>query len=146
MPRKHRPELVVTWTNLTVACPVCNTNKGSYYEPDAPLLNPYTDAVEECVTFRGPAVCAVPGSDLGSRTVRKLQLRRVGLLQERAKCIERVHDLIDSWTRAAGPDKQLLEDEIRQHAAPHNEHSACVEAYNRTWGIDPVDAIAEAHA
>lgn len=36
-----RPDLYVEWSNLTLACEVCNrVNKRDYYNPNIPLVNP----------------------------------------------------------------------------------------------------------
>src|SRR5260370_28142579 len=29
--KSARPDLIVDWSNLTIACPVCNHSKGDYY-------------------------------------------------------------------------------------------------------------------
>ena len=43
-----RPDLYVEWSNLTLACEVCNrVNKRDYYNPNIPLVNPYEDNPNE---------------------------------------------------------------------------------------------------
>lgn len=73
-PRAHRPELVVQWENLTLACPKCNGYKGDYFSETEPLLNPYVDDLEEHLSFLGATVTYRPGSAIGQRTVLKLRL------------------------------------------------------------------------
>src|SRR4051794_10172740 len=41
IPKSVSPTLVVHWTNLTLACPACNSAKGTYFSQTAALLNPY---------------------------------------------------------------------------------------------------------
>lgn len=47
-----RPDLYVEWSNLTLACEVCNrVNKRDYYNPNAPLVNPYEDDPKDFLFF-----------------------------------------------------------------------------------------------
>ena len=53
LPKSKCPNLVCAWTNLTIACQVCNTKKGDYYDPECRLLDPHVDDVETMVVFVG---------------------------------------------------------------------------------------------
>lgn len=55
--------------------------------------------------FAGPAITSLPGDDLGKRTVAKLRLMREALILERAKRIQALADMIDTWSRALDPDE-----------------------------------------
>jgi hypothetical protein len=68
-PRSIHPDLVVTWTNLTIACPMCNQTKRDYDSDEEPLLNPYEQDPGEHLLFVGPIVLQRPGSDLGHRSI-----------------------------------------------------------------------------
>src|SRR5262249_38602901 len=87
-PKSARPDLVVNWESLTCACPPCNTSKSTYYEPTAPLIHPYDDDPGAALEFRGPAVFASLGNDMGARTVARLKLMRPALLLERTKRLQ----------------------------------------------------------
>ena len=78
LPKSRHPHSVCAWENLTIACPRCNTNKGDYDAPECPLLDPYTDDVEEAVAFGGPL--ALPrGGDRSRATITRLRLNRMDL-------------------------------------------------------------------
>lgn len=129
LPKAHRPDLVVSWTNLTLACPVCNIEKLDYYDPNAPLLDPYLDVVADHVIFRGPAIASVLGSEVGGRTIKRLKLMRPALFAERMKRIESLHELLEKWATAAGSDKDLFADVVRQFCSADREFSECLRQY-----------------
>lgn len=83
LPKSELAELMVSWDDFTLGCPLCDTNQGPHYSEDAPLLQPYVDDPIEHLVFRGPAIFAHPGSDKGRRTVNRLRLSRAGLLTSR---------------------------------------------------------------
>lgn len=115
-PKSQRPDLVVDWHNLTLACPSCNSAKGAYYSASAPLLNPYVDDPERHLIFAGPAVTGRPGDNLGAITVAKLKLMRAALVVERSKRIQNLADLIDRWFRAPDDDSRLVFEEVVRDA------------------------------
>ena len=101
LPKRKHPELVCTWENLTIACPVCNTNKGDYDTPECSLLDPYVDNVEEEVAFFGPL--ALPRGGARARaTITRLDLNRMDLLFARGEAIvslDRLLDLVDRFSK-----------------------------------------------
>src|SRR4029079_15736835 len=46
-PKNGRPDLTYEWTNLTLACDVCNTSKGVVQG----LVDPYADALQQFFSF-----------------------------------------------------------------------------------------------
>lgn len=101
LPKSIYPDLVCTWDNLTIACPRCNTNKGDYDSVNCPLLDPYTDEVEDDLAFGGPL--ALPRGGPRSRaTVARLGLNRMELLYGRAQVLEKLDLLLDLVERAEG--------------------------------------------
>jgi hypothetical protein len=137
LPKSRRPELVVEWHNLTLGCTVCNTNKGDYYEPDAPLLQPYTDNPLEHLVFHGFAIYAVLGSDTGIRTIENLKLMRSPLMLERMKRIQSFHWLLDRWQRAEGADHELFAGIIRDQLADDQEFVQTLRSYAAAMGFSP---------
>ncbi len=138
LPKSTRPDLVVHWPNLTLACPNCNTFKRDYYSVTAPLLNPYQDDPEEHLDFLGPLILGRPGDDLGERTVAKLRLATRGeLLIERSKRIQSLAALIDKWTRAEDPDvKSIFAEEIGDALADDAEFVGTLRAYAKYKGFN----------
>lgn len=107
LPKSKFPELVCTWTNLTIACPKCNTNKGDFDNSICPLLDPYVDDVEHEVAFGGPL--ALPrGGPRASATINLLDLNRMELLYSRGQTLTNINRLLDMIDRAAG-QSELIE-------------------------------------
>jgi uncharacterized protein (TIGR02646 family) len=94
LPKKHHPALVCEWSNLTLGCPRCNTSKGQYDDPECPLLDPYSDDVENDLAFGGPL--ALPRGGARARTtINTLELNRLDLLHSRSESLRRLDDLLD---------------------------------------------------
>lgn len=130
-PRAHRPELVVYWENLTLACPRCNGYKGDYFSQTESLLNPYADNLDGHLAFLGATVTYRPGSDVGQRTVLRLRLYRADLMLARSRRLEQVAQLVHQWATADGPLADTLAEIIREEAAPDAEYAATVRGYLR---------------
>lgn len=145
LPKSRRPDLVVDWTNLTVACPVCNSNKGDYYSGSAPLLNPYAHEPTAHIQLRGPLALPHVGDELGRRTVEKLKLSRAELILERAKRIEALHDRIERWSGASDPDeKSIFAETIEEMISDEAEFATTLRQYAVDQGFpvtppDPCD-------
>lgn len=139
LPKHHRPDLVVEWQNLTLACAVCNQNKSDYYDATAPLLNPYKDEPSKHLSWHGPLVVGEPGSGPGRRTVDKLRLSRPELLIERARRIQQLHRLIEAWRTAEGGDRDVMQDVISDEIADDREFAQALRAYVSRFDF-PVEA------
>lgn len=134
-PKKHFPLLVVEWTNLTIACDRCNTNKDDYWDPATPLVDPYADPVEDLLQFNGPMVFAEFGSG-AYLTVQRLKLNRVELMTRRADALEEIERLLAlRGAQPPGGIRALLEDEIRVRTQPTAEFSAVASAFLRFRGV-----------
>ena len=104
LPKRKNPTLVCDWNNLTIACPRCNNGKSDYDELACPLLDPYSDDVEEMVVFVGPMAWG-RGGPRSRATIRVLKLNRPPMLHDRTEALERLAGLLDSVQNAAGqPD------------------------------------------
>ena len=57
-PVSRRPDLFVSWNNLTFVCTECNRQKLDYYSEAEPLVNPYIDQPSDHLIFFGPMVFA----------------------------------------------------------------------------------------
>ncbi len=100
LPKIRCEELVCDWQNLTIACPRCNTNKGDYYDPDCPLLDPYVDNVEEEIAFSGPA--ARPrGGTRAKRTIDVIDLNRFELFNARKDVLDLILSTLEVLGHAA---------------------------------------------
>jgi 5-methylcytosine-specific restriction endonuclease McrA len=134
LPKTRMPEQVYSWQNLTRACEVCNTKKGNYHNPIAPLLHPYDDDPSEHLDFHGPIVSWRLGSIAGERTVKRLDLSRPALVVERARRIQQLHDEISRWYGSDGEDRELLSLVIDRHLSDDSEFVASLRAHAHRLG------------
>ena len=80
------------WSNLTLACDQCNTNKGTHFGNHEDFVDPYAVEPSDHLHFAGASVFGRPGSHAGLTTESTLQLNRVELLErrsERLNCVNR---------------------------------------------------------
>lgn len=130
LPKIRRPDLFVSWRNLTLACKICNTKKGDYYDALLPLLNPFEDEPSEHLRFHGPMVLHISGSDRGEVTILRLDLGRTNLIERRKERIAALKRLIDRWAAAApGPARDYLLEAIHIELAAENEFAAALRAF-----------------
>jgi hypothetical protein len=85
--KKVKPDFTYEWDNLTLACDICNTNKGKREG----LIDPYTDKIDTYLRFRGPMLNALPGSEVGRATVVLLDLNRPPLMEMRREKIDELN-------------------------------------------------------
>lgn len=114
LPRQSRPELVVHWGNLTLACSRCNGSKKAYYNEDLPLLNPYSDDPSEHLTYLGDLVFVRNASERGYLTLLQLKLDRADLNAARKRRLDYLNALLTSWRRASEHLRPGLEELIRE--------------------------------
>ena len=135
--RDARPDLYVEWTNLTLACEVCNrTNKSNYYYPEDPLLNPVEDDPNDYLISWGPFIYPALGKRKGEVTTNVLQLNRPDLYERRKERIERLLPLLDKWKSETNETyKRLLYDQICQEADASAEYSFTVKSYLNLVGF-----------
>jgi uncharacterized protein (TIGR02646 family) len=104
VPKSLKPELTFNWDNLTLACGVCNTNKGAH----ADVINPYAHDPLDHFQFLGPMVVPLNSSSLAKRSAFVLRLNRLDLIERRSAALESIGDRIylmseitDDETRSA---------------------------------------------
>ena len=127
LPKRKYPELVCAWTTLTVACQVCNTNKGDYDDPACRLLDPHVNDTEKLAVFAGSFALAACGSR-ADKTIERLKLNRPDLLlarEEDLKSLDRVLDLLERCADMRDVVDQLWCDVERLTAAEGQFASAC---------------------
>lgn len=137
-PKSSFPALTLEWSNLTWVCPPCNREKRDYWQEDLQLLDPTREDPEGHLVFHGALPCARNGSERGKFTIRKLKLRRTGLMEARMAAITALDNLLDSWHQLDGPRQEVIADEICSmidHSVPH---SAVLRAFAAGQGF-PVD-------
>lgn len=128
VPKSVRTNLVCEWTNLTLACPTCNTKKGDYYDDGCPLLNPYEDDPDDHLRWVGPMVFAVT-PDRGRVTRSRLALNRSELLFQRGQRIDRARELLELIADSAPAVGRALGEDLRSMQLADAEYSAAVRAF-----------------
>jgi uncharacterized protein (TIGR02646 family) len=128
-PRDEDPALSFQWQNLTVACDVCNTNKGAVAA--GTIVDPYTDDPNEFFRFAGSMVLAIIGIDKADATTRMLKLNRPALLENRATRLQNIGNQLNNILKTVNQDHKriLMQDFIANELADVAEYSAIVRSY-----------------
>jgi hypothetical protein len=70
------------------------------------------------------------GDQLGFRTVERIRLHRMELVERRKERIERFQALVEQWNALPdGQTKELAKQKILEEAGAHHEYAAIVRAY-----------------
>jgi len=81
VPKKKDADLYFDWSNLTLACDICNTNKSTHSE----VIDPYTQDPHEHFTFLGPSIWGKNGNPSAIFTEKQLHLNRINLIERRTE-------------------------------------------------------------
>ena len=129
--KNARPDLYVEWNNLTLACEQCNrAGKGTYYDPNLPIVNPYTDTPDDYLKDFGPLIMPLTGNDRGIATERVVKLNRSSLVERRIEKIKSIETLLQRWAKETNPTlKVLLESELHDEYLNEKEYSSTVKSF-----------------
>lgn len=120
-PKKPNPHLWFEWTNLTLACDICNTNKGE----SEGLLDPYEADPELAFHFIGTTVWAKPGNEIAKYTLTTIDLNRKELLEKRQERVERLMYLLEILSRTErAPLAAILAEDFKKELADDQEYAA----------------------
>lgn len=136
-PKVSDDSLRFQWTNLTLACDVCNTNKGAQIG----VIDPYLLDPDHELYFIGPLVLPKILSTTGAITEKLLKLNRMPLVERRTERIQGLLTLLQLYVNTTDPNlRPVLRADIEGAAiAPETEHSAIASAFVRTQ-LDLIDA------
>jgi uncharacterized protein (TIGR02646 family) len=127
LPKSRFPEMVLTWTNLTLACSRCNSSKGSKYDAESEFVNPYRDRIEDHLLFLGAVVHDV--SDRGLYTVTELKLNDAHRVENRDQVLKNFESLMRRYENAPeGYAKGALLTLI-QIQTQQGEYTAAIRSY-----------------
>lgn len=142
VPKSREPLKSFDWTNLTLACDVCNTNKGGHFGNHEDLVDPYVNEPEEHLQFLGASVLSKPGNAPGFATERILKLNRIDLLERRAEHLRRLNDLLQLLVTISDPNRRaILRRDIEENElSSTNEYAGMARAYVRTE-MPKIDAM-----
>jgi len=133
VPKSSHPELSFDWENLSLACTVCNRNKGDHFEsPPHPqsLINPYQDDPSDHFVFQRDFLTPAPGSERGVFTEDKIDLNRAELRERRGEKIQALHEFISAYVNADDNHKPTVARQITRHClGDDREYSAFLTSY-----------------
>jgi uncharacterized protein (TIGR02646 family) len=123
------PELTYEWTNLGLACPVCNMNKGDEYDINLPFINPYTENPSDFIFALGHFIYHKPANTRAELTKRQLKLNRPELLERRQERLESIIRLIDRFHSETNPTlKDAIKSEIEIEVEQNKPYSLCAKS------------------
>lgn len=135
IPKSKVPAKAYEWDNLTLACDVCNTNKGDEYSDDPAnsqdnLIDPYADTPTDHFIFSREIITPRPDSPRGYITDDIIKLSRNELVERRRERMEFIDGLIMAWSNAQPALKDvLLKNLYEKHLQPSDEYVASSLAY-----------------
>ena len=104
------------WKNLTLACDVCNTNKGSHFGSHEDLVDPYVVNPEDHFNFAGANILSKPGSGAGLATESTLKLNRIELIERRSDRLRFLNRQLHLLVEVTDPNKRAV---IRRDLETH---------------------------
>lgn len=133
IPKSVRRELTFEWTNLTLACDVCNTNKGDFVGDHDRLIDPYQTEPLDHFNIFGPIILAKTGHGDGRITELELDLNRVALLERRTERLKALRELVDAMYTSQDNDvkESLRRDFENNELASDKEYAAFAREFYR---------------
>lgn len=126
-PKSIVPDRCFDWSNLTLACGICNNHKLDYFDPSDPPIDPYSVDPTVHIRFVQCVAFAENGSRLGSRSIKLLALNRAELFIARSEHCLKLGGLVEQWLMESDPQMKLaIARELRERANPDKEFSALV--------------------
>jgi len=94
-PKSLDPAKRYEWTNLTLACEICNQNKSNRDPKVEYILDPYAAEPSEHLTFFGSFISPL-GTNHGKNTEVLLELNRAALLERRKSRLEQIMGIYET--------------------------------------------------
>ena len=133
IPKSKVPAQAFDWDNLTLACRICNQNKGDFYSggnDHTGLVDPYTDNPADHFLFHRESVTPRPDSVKGLLTEDQIGISRGPLRERRAERMDFIDDLIRGYYNASAAEKPILKRNIyKRCCADDSEYSAIAKRY-----------------
>jgi uncharacterized protein (TIGR02646 family) len=125
IPKKIDPTKWFEWTNLTLACDICNTWKGEFPVTDTNFVDPYSTDPESHFIFLGASLFPMPGDDAAKSAEVLLTLNRPPLMEKREEKIKSVLRQFEIIAKTPGIIvKQSLADHLSKELMKESEFSA----------------------
>lgn len=121
-PKKNDLSLSFKWENLTLACDVCNTKKGT----NENIIDPYTNEPRDHFYICGPLILAFSADEIAYNTQVVLDLNRGDLVEKRQKRIEYLQSLCIVLSRINNPaiKESLKADYLLNETKNETEYAA----------------------
>ncbi|HAV37796.1 MAG TPA: hypothetical protein DCX52_15830 [Massilia sp.] len=135
IPKSSTPEKSFDWENLTLACDICNTQKGANVINEHVFIDPYLVDPAKHFYFAGPLLMTWPGSEAAKLTEILLDLNRTPLFEKRKEKIDYLAALVESCHKAKNPvlKRVLLEDMRNNELLGDKEYTALARCF-----LDPL--------
>lgn len=143
VPKSRAPERTFDWINLTLACDLCNENKGTHPGNHDDFVDPYVVDPADHLAFVGPLVFPRPGSTAGFLTERLLELNRAELVERRKERLNALHALLVVMGQVANEHlRDVLRSDVEKHeTAAHQEFAAMSRQFVQMM-LPPLAAVA----
>lgn len=130
-PKSLDPALIVTWSNLTLACEICNQNKSNRDPYLEHIIDPYAIEPKEHLIFAGTLLLS-KGSQYGTNTRAILDLNRGNLVERRQEKLEGLLTIAENILRSDLPQvtRQAIYDNfVENDACPAAPFSAMAASF-----------------
>lgn len=126
-PKSQDIDSIFKWSNLTLACDACNTNKGD----SSDIVDPYQDEPDLYFRFLGPMVYANPNRAKGVMTHTILKLNRLELIEGRIRRLKAISSILSTIEAVDNSDLKdtLIKDLFDNEASDENEYAAVVRSF-----------------
>ncbi len=128
-PKSLDPSRIFNWDNLTLACDVCNTNKGNNFPFGEGLIDPYVKTPSDHFRIVGPLIFGLPGDDDARLTELTLKLNRPALIERRQQKINYLREQVEVIARAPARLQSLLKENLQAEILGDQEYSAIASEY-----------------
>ena len=132
-PKSLDPDNMFKWSNLTLACDICNTNKGNKFPRGEGLVDPYIYEPSEHFRVVGPLIFGLPNDDNARLTEETLKLNRTALVERRQQKIHYLRSQVDVIAKAADRLKPVLLENLMLELAVDQEYSAIANEYLKPY-------------
>ena len=129
VPKSTATALTFKLENLTLACDVCNTNKGDKFSGGTGFIDPYLVDPENHFMACGPLIHGKPGNDPARVTEETLKLNRPELIERRTERIRSLREQVETFHKASSALKPLLLQNLKKELEADKEYVAVSRAY-----------------
>lgn len=133
VPKSKVPARAFDWDNLTLACRICNQNKGDFHSggnDHSGLVDPYQDNPTDHFLFHREMVIPRPDSAKGLLTDDEIKLSRAPLREQRRKQMDFIDGLIRGYCNASPVEKPILKRNLYNLCcAVESEYAAISKTY-----------------